>query len=48
MLFCILIVNAVNYEVRLEDGTEVAKADGVEFKVEDGNLHLYFLLDFVT
>lgn len=27
----------VNYEVQLEDGTVVAKADGVEFKVEDGH-----------
>nr|XP_043635861.1 peptidyl-prolyl cis-trans isomerase FKBP62-like [Erigeron canadensis] len=27
----------VNYEVRLEDGTLVTKADGVEFKVEDGH-----------
>nr|GFA52634.1 peptidyl-prolyl cis-trans isomerase FKBP62-like [Tanacetum cinerariifolium] len=27
----------VNYEVRLEDGTLVAKSEGVEFKVEDGH-----------
>ncbi|KAL7588204.1 peptidyl-prolyl cis-trans isomerase FKBP62 [Lactuca sativa] len=27
----------VNYEVRLEDGTLVAKADGVEFTVQDGH-----------
>ncbi|XP_068499158.1 peptidyl-prolyl cis-trans isomerase FKBP62-like isoform X2 [Phaseolus vulgaris] len=26
----------VNYEARLEDGTLVAKADGLEFTVEDG------------
>ncbi|KAI3494806.1 hypothetical protein L1887_40418 [Cichorium endivia] len=28
-------VNAVNYEDQLEDGSLVAKSDGVEFKVED-------------
>ncbi|KAI7755055.1 hypothetical protein M8C21_030521 [Ambrosia artemisiifolia] len=27
----------VNYEVRLEDGTVVAKSDGIEFTVEDGH-----------
>ncbi|KAI3801170.1 hypothetical protein L1987_29273 [Smallanthus sonchifolius] len=27
----------VNYEVRLEDGTVVAKSDGVEFTVQDGH-----------
>ena len=28
---------AVNFEAKLEDGTLVAKADGVEFTVGDGN-----------
>ncbi|XP_076887371.1 peptidyl-prolyl cis-trans isomerase FKBP62-like [Bidens hawaiensis] len=27
----------VNYEVQLEDGTQVAKSDGVEFTVQDGH-----------
>lgn len=31
-----LDVTAVNYEARLEDGTVVGKADGVEFTVKDG------------
>lgn len=31
-----LDVTAVNYEARLEDGTIVGKADGVEFTVKDG------------
>ncbi|GKD18071.1 peptidyl-prolyl cis-trans isomerase FKBP62-like protein, partial [Tanacetum coccineum] len=29
--------DGVNYEARLEDGTLVAKADGVEFTVQDGH-----------
>lgn len=28
---------SVNFEAKLEDGTLVAKADGVEFTVGDGN-----------
>ena len=29
-------MNAVKYEARLEDGTLVAKSDGVEFTVKEG------------
>jgi len=36
-------VVAVNYEARLEDGTLVAKADGVEFTVKDGQSVLILL-----
>lgn len=39
---CIANFCAVNYEVRLEDGTLVAKSDGVEFTVQDGNLLAVF------
>jgi len=33
----------VNYEARLEDGTLVAKSDGLEFTVEDGQCLLILL-----
>lgn len=37
VMTCALVVNvAVNYEVKLEDGTVIAKADSVEFTVQDG------------
>lgn len=32
-----MVYVAVNYEVKLEDGTVIAKADAVEFTVQDGN-----------
>lgn len=28
--------NSVNYEAKLDDGTVVSKADGVEFSVQEG------------
>lgn len=34
-----MLVHAVNYEARLEDGTLVGKSDGVEFTVRDGKVH---------
>lgn len=43
MGFCLrvilfLLVLAVKYEARLEDGTLVGKSDGVEFTVRDGKV----------
>ena len=37
------LVVVVNYEARLEDGTLVAKSDGLEFTVEDGQCLLILL-----
>jgi len=34
--FILPIIDAVNYEVRLDDGKVVAKSDGVEFTVSEG------------
>ena len=31
-----LLISAVKYEAKLEDGTLVSKSDGVEFAVKDG------------
>lgn len=38
-------VTAVNFEAKLEDGTLVAKADGVEFTVGDGNYVPFTLIE---
>jgi hypothetical protein len=36
-------VTPVKYEVKLEDGTLVAKSDGVEFTVQEGELLIYLV-----
>lgn len=37
-----MVYVAVNYEVKLEDGTVIAKADAVEFTVQDGIFSFLF------
>lgn len=38
------MINAVKYEARLEDGTVVAKSDGVEFTVKEGQYFMSFCM----
>lgn len=48
----VCFMNAVKYEVRLEDGTLIAKSDGVEFSVQDGefevSLGFYMVLILIS